>query len=192
MIARSESGEDRPNPAVFMGSMTSKTESIDDSVHLWTRLTEKQRDCLDLLLEHKTSKEIARILDISKDTVDQRLKSARDILGTRNRAETAVRYGQLKPLYDRIVYDRADVPLPPQWVRSGFADGDPPNLTDLPDGITLPELRSRPGSLFRDLGRHDHGVTRRFGIYLGLLGLTILILLGGLGIAQGLEQLLAR
>src|SRR5690606_16748889 len=179
------------NSATPRDKMTSPTDPIDDSAELWTRLTEKQRDCLDLLLEHKTSKEIARILDISKDTVDQRLKSARDALGTRNRAETAVLYGQLKGIYDQIVYDAAALPLQPQWVRSRFSDGDPPNLAELQDGTALPDIGSRPGSLFRDLGRHDHGVAARIGIYLGLLAMTILILLGGLGIAQGLEQLLS-
>lgn len=171
--------------------MTSDTEPIDETANILSRLTEKQRACLDLLLERKTSKEIARALGISKDTVDQRLKAARETLGARNRAETAVLYGQLKSIYDRVVYDAAEVPPQPHWVRSRFPDGDPPNLTDLNDGTTLPDSRSGPGPLFRDLGRHDQGTARRISIYLGLLVLTILILLGGLGIAQALEQLLS-
>lgn len=179
--------------------MTSDTEPIEETAKVWAKLTEKQRDCLDLLLEHKTSKEIARALDISKDTADQRLKAARETLGARNRAETAVLYGQLKSIYDQIVYDAAEVPPQQRWVRSRFPDGDPPNLTDLNDGATLPDRRSAPGSLFRDLWRHDHGTAWRISIYLGLLVLTILILLGGLGIilfgglgiAQALEQLLS-
>ncbi|MGV3730566.1 MAG: sigma factor-like helix-turn-helix DNA-binding protein [Sphingopyxis sp.] len=179
--------------------MTSDTEPTDETAKVWAKLTEKQRDCLDLLLEHKTSKEIARVLDISKDTVDQRLKAARETLGARNRAETAVLYGQLKSIYDRIVYGAVEVTPEPHWVRSQFPDGDPANLTDLNDGTTLPDNRSRPGSLFRELGRHDHGTAWRIGIYVGLLAVTILILLGGLGIilfgglgiAQALEQLLS-
>jgi len=179
--------------------MTSETEPIDETARVWAKLTEKQRDCLDLLLEHKTSKEIARVLDISKDTVDQRLKAARETLGARNRAEAAVLYGRFKSIYDRVVYDAAEVPPQPHWVRSRFPDGDPPNLGDLKDGTTLPDSRSRPGSLFRDLRRHDQGTAKRISIYLGLLVLTILILLGGLGIilfgglgiAQALEQLLS-
>jgi DNA-binding CsgD family transcriptional regulator len=179
--------------------MTSDAEPIDETARVWAKLTEKQRDCLDLLLEHKTSKEIARALEISKDTVDQRLKAARETLGARNRAEAAVLYGQLKSIYDRVVYDAAEVPPRPIWVRSRFPDGDPANLGDLKDGTALPDSRSRLGSLFRDLGRHDHGTAWRISIYLGLLVLTILILLGGLGIilfgglgiAQALEQLLS-
>lgn len=131
--------------------MTSPNNPIDETAAAWARLTEKQRDCLDLLLEHKTSKEMARILEISKDTVDQRLKAARDILGTRTRGETAVLYGQLKSLYDQIVYDAAEVPSPPRLVRSHFPDRNPSNLTDLDEGASLPHIRSGPGSLFRDL-----------------------------------------
>ncbi len=43
----------------------------------WARLTEKHRACLDLLLDHRTSKQIARILGIAKPTVDQRIAAAR-------------------------------------------------------------------------------------------------------------------
>lgn len=171
--------------------MTSEPDPVDEPAKSWARLTEKQRDCLDLLLKHKTSKEMARILDISKDTVDQRLKAARDTLGARNRAETAVLYGQLKSIYDQMVYDAAEVPSPPHLVRSHFPNGDPPNLSDLDEGASLPDNRSGPGFLFRDLWRHDHDTARRIIIYAGLLVFTILILLGGLGIAQALEQLLA-
>jgi len=179
--------------------MTSPNDPIDETAAAWARLTEKQRDCLDLLLKHKTSKEMARILDISKDTVDQRLKAARDTLRTRNRGETAVLYGQLKSLYDQIVYDTAEVPPLPHLVRSHFPDRNPPNLIDLDAGTAMPDVRSRTGSLFRDLWRHDHGTAWRIMIYAGFLIGTVLILLGGLGIilfgglgiAQVLDRLLA-
>ena len=71
----------------------------------WARLTDKQRACLDLLVERKTSKQIARELDIAKVTVDQRIRSARDILGASNRDEAAIIYARLKPIYDRMIYD---------------------------------------------------------------------------------------
>ena len=40
-------------------------------------LTAKQREVLDLLIEHKTSMEIARRLGISPHTVDQRIQFAK-------------------------------------------------------------------------------------------------------------------
>ena len=59
---------------------------------LWEQLTDKQRACLDLLLERKTSKEIAIILGISKWTADQRIASARSILGAQDRDKAAIAY----------------------------------------------------------------------------------------------------
>ena len=46
-----------------------------------TSLTDKQRAVLDLLIEHKTSKEISRIRGISHHTVDQPIMLARAKLG---------------------------------------------------------------------------------------------------------------
>src|SRR3546814_10544321 len=68
-------------------TVMSMTMHEDDDLARWLRLTEKQRACLDLLIERKTSKEIARILGISKPTVDQRITAARIILGAANRDE---------------------------------------------------------------------------------------------------------
>ena len=58
-------------------------------------LTEKQRQVLDLLIDHKTSKEIARELRISPHTVDQRIQFAKDKLGARSRSDVAVIYRRL-------------------------------------------------------------------------------------------------
>lgn len=92
-------------------------------------LTDKQRAVLDLLIEHKTSKEISRILGISHHTVDQRIMLARAKLGVATRGEVAQAYRRLvansaagvavsdasmvdASLYERSVYDFSDVALP--------------------------------------------------------------------------------
>src|SRR3546814_7011717 len=90
----------------------------------WKRLTRKQRDCLDLLLERNTSKQIARDLGISKYTVDQRIRTARSILGAANRDETARAYTRLKNIYHRIAYDPVDIPSSPRLVPSDFPAGE--------------------------------------------------------------------
>lgn len=59
-------------------------------------LSPKQRQVLDLVLEHKSNKEIARILSISPSAVDQRLAVARLRLGTKSRGETALAYASLR------------------------------------------------------------------------------------------------
>lgn len=73
----------------------SGTPPSDDDM-LWTRFTEKQPACLDLLLERLTSKQVARRLDISKQAVDLRLKTPRDIRRASNRNETATLYARLR------------------------------------------------------------------------------------------------
>lgn len=70
----------------------------DEAKLVLESITERQRAVLDLILEHRTSKEIARELGIAPNTVDQRLNAARDKLGARNRAETARIYSNLRQL----------------------------------------------------------------------------------------------
>jgi DNA-binding CsgD family transcriptional regulator len=61
----------------------------DRSYSLIDRLTPGQRDCLRLVREGMTSKQIGRELGISPFTVDQRLKRACDTLGATSRVEAA-------------------------------------------------------------------------------------------------------
>ena len=67
-------------------------------------LTQKQRDVLELLIRHKTSKEIARILSISPYTVDQRITAARKKLGVGSRNELAEAYRQLTDISQELAY----------------------------------------------------------------------------------------
>lgn len=52
-------------------------------------LTEGQRDCLRLVYQHMTSKDIARILGVSPHTVDMRLRTAMKTLQVSSRIEAA-------------------------------------------------------------------------------------------------------
>lgn len=63
--------------------------------------TDKQCRVLDLLIEHKTSKEIARALGISPYTVDQRISLARAKLGLSSRNELAARYRVMREMPDQ-------------------------------------------------------------------------------------------
>ena len=56
---------------------------------LLAQLTSKQTEVLVLLSHHQTTKEIARELGLSPNTVDQRIMAVRDKWGTSNRKETA-------------------------------------------------------------------------------------------------------
>ena len=67
----------------------------DEPFMLLDRLSEKEREVLDLVIQHKPTKVIARELQIAPNTVDMRLKSARTKLATRDRNETARLYQYL-------------------------------------------------------------------------------------------------
>lgn len=67
----------------------------DEPFMVIDRLSEKERDVLDRVIQHKPTKVIARELNIAPNTVDMRLKSARAKLATRDRNETARLYQDL-------------------------------------------------------------------------------------------------
>lgn len=58
-------------------------------------LTDKQVQVLDLLLQHKTTKQIARELGIAPSTVDARILAVREKWGTTDRNATARVYAHL-------------------------------------------------------------------------------------------------
>jgi DNA-binding CsgD family transcriptional regulator len=81
-------------------------------------LTEGQKDCLRLVDEHHTSKEIARILGISPFTVDQRLDAARRKLQAVTRKDAAKIFAAMENgnLSEPFVYQ------PPQLETASFVD----------------------------------------------------------------------
>lgn len=66
-----------------------------DPAEVLSDLTEKQVEVLDLLLQHKTTKQIARELAIAPNTVDARISAVRDKWGTVDRKATARVYAHL-------------------------------------------------------------------------------------------------
>ncbi|MXO59242.1 helix-turn-helix transcriptional regulator [Altererythrobacter salegens] len=155
-------------------------------------LTPKQVEVLDLLIEHKTSKEIARELDISPYTVDQRINFAKDKLGVRTRGEAAVAYRRLLETYDQIAYG-----------NSGIVPGpDLPDERSGPQG-SLPEpahsatvsfgSQLAPEADFRvvpELFDGRYGTIVRLGSIVVIAMSMIFVVLGGLAIYSELSQIL--
>jgi DNA-binding CsgD family transcriptional regulator len=81
----------------------------DETVGGLSSLTTKQREVLDLLLHHKSSKEIARSLNISRYTVDQRITGARQKLGLSSRSELARAYSQWLDICEETAYEPSHV-----------------------------------------------------------------------------------
>lgn len=170
--------------------METRSNTMDDAER-WSRLTEKQRACLDLLLERKTSKQIARVLGIAKPTVDQRLAAARIILGAADRDDAALRYAALKAAYDRVIYDPVAVPPPPRLVPSDFPDGDPAETIALNDRVSDRRRSSVYSPPFGDLWSHDHAPRTRWMIMAAMLVVTLFLILAGLAIGHSLTRLIS-
>jgi DNA-binding CsgD family transcriptional regulator len=69
-----------------------------------TRLTRGQLDCLRLVDQHLSSKEIAAELHISHHTVDQRIRQALQVLGVERRTQAARIVAQYKGPYQRLIH----------------------------------------------------------------------------------------
>jgi len=171
-------------------------------------LTDKQRAVLDLLIQHKTSKEISRLLGISHHTVDQRIMLARAKLGVVTRGEVAHAYRRLLAdsapevlVYERSVYDFSDVAPPldvPQDVsREDEADWFRPSPTRrgaLPraafhDGAVLAEPYHR---VLPEMFNGPYGTFVRLGTIAVFAMFLILIVLGGLAMFAQLSQMMAN
>ena len=78
------------------------------------RLTPGQLDCLRLVDQHLSSKEIAAELNISPHTVDQRIRQALHILGVERRAQAARIVAQYSGPYQRLIHQSPYIPAEPQ------------------------------------------------------------------------------
>ena len=76
----------------------------DDMAARVARLSTGQLDCLLLVNEHLSSKEIASELAISPHTVDQRIRGALHILGVERRSQAARIVAQRSSPYQRLIH----------------------------------------------------------------------------------------
>jgi len=74
------------------------------------RLSTGQLDCLLLVDQHLSSKEIAAELHISPHTVDQRIRQALAILGVERRTQAARIVAQAKGPYQRLIHQSSYIP----------------------------------------------------------------------------------
>lgn len=156
-------------------------------------LTAKQREVLDLLIEHKTSKEIGRELGISPHTVDQRIQFARVKLGARTRGEAAAVYRRLLDTYGQMTYensylagfappqDRGDGTQGPFRDRSHLGRAHPAQPVS-----TEAEIQVVP-----ELFEGRYGTLMRLGAIVAIAVFLVIFVLGGLAIFSQLSELMA-
>jgi DNA-binding CsgD family transcriptional regulator len=136
-------------------------------------LTEKQAEVLPLVRDGLTTKEIARRLNISPHTVDQRIDAARRKLGASTRAEAARVYASQFQIPQKTIYepipltrddrDAASPPLPRGDLR--FEDA----MFDERAAWDRGTLWRRPHFAPRDMGKASR--------LLAILALAVLMLL---------------
>lgn len=157
-------------------------------------LTDKQIEVLDLLLEHKTSKEIARELKISPFTVDQRIQFARKKLGAGSRAELAVEYRRQKEAYVRTVYEGSYVAEPAISLKIMHGDVADYLISTPRSDRLLDQSEAKQKLDFRaapEWFEGRFGTLARIGVIIGFAFFLVLLGLGGLAIFSTLSELLA-
>ena len=157
-------------------------------------LTEKQRDVLDLLIEHKTSKEIARALGISPHTVDQRIFFAKEKLGAASRNEAAAAYRRLMAISGRTTYEDSHIAefaaasQTSARLVAGQALAPRRRESPQPESSTPPELDFRVVPEWFD-GRY--GTLVRVGAIIAIAVCLVIVVLGGLTIFSTLSEMMA-
>jgi len=169
-------------------------------------LTSKQREVLDLLIQHKTSKEISRILGISPYTVDQRILLARGKLQVASRSEVAQAYRVLleqeraETLSGKPVYRSPEVARTPEIGEVGDEEQMPVEVwagRDEGDGDDVAPSAPAP---MAETGHHvlpevfdgPQGTLLRIGAMALLAMLLVLTVLGGLTIFLQLSRIVDR
>lgn len=155
-------------------------------------LTAKQREVLDLLIEHKTSKEIARALGISPHTVDQRIQFAKRKLGCITRGDLAVRYGELRGIYGSLTYEESlmanpAIPLTerhPSDAESALVQEHPEPIYSDSEISSAEEYRIVP-----EMFDGRFGVWVRLGAIVIAALVLIITFLGGLAIFNQLSEM---
>ena len=113
------------------------------------RLSAGQLDCLLLVDQHLSSKEIAGELGISSHTVDQRMRQALHILGVERRAQAARIVARHRGPYQRLIHQSPHIAATPSHAHPDPAIGIQIRHADRAgralDGGFITEQRPAPG-----------------------------------------------
>jgi DNA-binding CsgD family transcriptional regulator len=169
------------------------------------KLTEGQRECLRLVLAHKSSKEIARLLGKSRFTIDKRIERALRTLGVESRTEAALLLaGHERALgYERLVCEPQTLAAPDQPdIMTSSQSGEMPDGGYVRDSVIVTDpmlddwLGRRRRRLFRGPlpatgGKRNDLTTIERLIWIAVGALAIIIgLFVTLAVAESLQRTL--
>lgn len=117
------------------------------------KLTRGQLDCLLLVDQHLSSKEIAAELNISPHTVDQRIRLALQALGVERRTQAARIVARHQEPYQRLIHQSPHIEVPPRAEQSAGAVSNQIRHADRAGGTGGPDLKTeqRPESSWSSL-----------------------------------------
>lgn len=156
-------------------------------------LTPKQREVLDLLVQHKTSKQIARLLQISPYTVDQRITAARKKFGVETRNELAEVYQRSSGISQGLVYDFPHVGSQADIEDSDLQDTAPGSQQDAVPVSHDRQTESKEVAIYRvvpEIFEGPQGIWVRLAAIGALTIILLVILLGGLAAFGQLSDML--
>lgn len=159
------------------------------------QLTDKQKEVLDLLVQHKTSKEIAREIGVSPHTVDQRINFSKKKLQVNSRGELALAYRRLKAIYEPTIYQKSHIETDTIFMNGSGTDGlseyllekHPRTLNSCSDDSREVDYQVVP-----EMFEGPHGKRIRVLATVGIAALMIILLLGSLTIFSEVSDLLSR
>lgn len=154
-------------------------------------LTPKQREVLNLLVQFKTSKEIAIVLGISPHTVDQRIQFAKRALGANSRSDLAQRYHTAVQIYDRMTYEESAIPdhiEAEQLTQTDDASNVMPPL--IAKGMGEDEAKPA-GRVVPELFESRYGILFRLGAIAMTAFLLVMVALGGIAIFNVVSEMMA-
>ena len=174
-----------------------------DAMKRMSKMTEGQIDCLRLVASYHSSKEIARKLEISPHTVDQRLKRAQSILKVNSRFDAARLLSSLSPsVYGDLVYQSPDIPdgddLPSNGGASsggntlGAGDTETLHQTQAIYDPSFGAINQRSTFPFVPLdlsGENELSVAARIGAIMVMLFLIILATAALVSLSEGISRL---
>jgi DNA-binding CsgD family transcriptional regulator len=107
-------GNSVPNSAIGAAATAGNDDAMARRV---ARLTPAQLDCLRLVNEHLSSKEIAVQLGISSHTVDQRIRGSLQTLGVERRSQAARLVAKYASEYQQLIHQSP-------YIETGRATGE--------------------------------------------------------------------
>lgn len=193
--------------------MIMTTFPLQDEDDVLDALTPKQREVLDLLIQHKTSKEISRLLGISPHTVDQRIMLARAKLNVATRGEVAQQYRKLVEerrnsansnpaiIWEKPVYEPSYVEITESDVQDRCREDEValhPAIGVLRNAPQQTVHRSRAEAetsyygVLPEVFDGPNGTLVRLGSIAAITVFLILIVLGGLSIFSQLSEIIGH